>query len=137
MCLYHAPLAGLLSFSPRELNEEEKRSVRENLSEEELTIFDLLTKPNMRLTQKQEKEVKKVAKELLETLKKEKLVLDWRKKQQARAAVRLSIEEILDKLPPNFDKQIYQKKCNVVYQHVYESYYGSGQSLYATKVVAA
>jgi hypothetical protein len=32
------------------------------------------------------------ARALLETLKKEKLVLDWRKRQQSRSAVRLCIE---------------------------------------------
>ncbi len=41
--------------------------------------------------------------DLLETLKNEKLVLDWRKRQQSRAVVRLSIEEILDRLPLNYN----------------------------------
>jgi len=39
-------------------------------------IFDLLTKPNITLTQQEAAEVKKVAKSLLEKLKQEKLVLD-------------------------------------------------------------
>ena len=39
-------------------------------------------------------QVKKVAQKLLETLKEEMLVLDWRKRQQSRAAVRVSIEEV-------------------------------------------
>ena len=43
--------------------------------------------PEPKLSAKEEEEVRKVAKSLLETLKKEKLVLDWREKQQARAAV--------------------------------------------------
>jgi type I restriction enzyme R subunit len=56
------------------------------------------------MTQKDIKLVKKVAQDLLEKLKSEKLVLDWRKKQQTKAAVRLCIEEILEGLPPVFTK---------------------------------
>lgn len=36
------------------------------------------------------------ARELLATLKAGKLVLDWRKRQQARAEVRVTIEKLLD-----------------------------------------
>src|SRR5436309_19578 len=46
---------------------------------------DLLTRPKMELSEKEKDEVKKVAWDLLDTLTHEKLVLDWRKKQQARA----------------------------------------------------
>jgi type I restriction enzyme R subunit len=119
----------LLKFA-KDLDEEQKRAVKENLTDEELTIFDLLTKPKVELSKKEELQVKKVAKELLEKLKSE-LCIDWRKKHQARESVKLSIEETLDGLPEDpFDKDLYQKKCNVVFQHVYESYYGQGQSLY-------
>ena len=44
--------------------EEERRAAREGLTEEELAIFDLLTKPEPRLTKTQEIEVKNVAREL-------------------------------------------------------------------------
>ena len=77
--------AKLTAFAQK-LSEEEKRGIAEQLSEEELTIFDLLTKPEIKLTQAEEREVKKVAKRLLETLKQEKLVLDWKKRQSTRAA---------------------------------------------------
>ncbi len=116
------------------LNAEEKRRIAENLTEEELAIFDLLTKPEMTLSKKEELEVKKVAHDLLETLKKEKLVLDWRKRQQSRAAVRLSIEEILDHLPRSYIPELYQHKCDLVYQHIYDSYFGQGQSIYSPAV---
>jgi len=43
--------------------------------------------------------VKTVAKSLLETLKREKLVLDWREKQQARAAVRKTIARTFARPP--------------------------------------
>lgn len=120
----------LLEFV-KSLNEEEKRALSENLNEEELAIYDLLVNPPLKMTQKDILLVKKVAHELLEKLKSGKLVLDWRKKQQARASVRLCIEEMLENLPPIFTAEIYRQKCGLVYQHVYESYYGSGMSVYA------
>ncbi len=52
-------------------------------------------------------------------------------RQQSRAAVRLTIEETLDDLPETYSSQIYKQKCEVVYQHIYESYYGEGESIYA------
>ncbi len=81
------------------LNDEEQRHVREQLSDEELTVFDILTKPAVNITPKERKAVNKVAQDMLHTLKAKRLVLDWRKRQQSRAAVRLCIEESLDKLP--------------------------------------
>jgi type I restriction enzyme, R subunit len=113
------------------LNEEERRSIREGLTEEELALFDILTKPEPDLTEKEKAEVKKVCKALLETLKAEKLVLDWRNKPQARAAVRQAIEVALDKLPAEYDEAIYARKCDAAYRHVYDCYYGGGESLYS------
>ncbi len=120
----------LVEFA-QELNVEDKRALAEHLDEEELAIFDLLIKPEVTLTKKEEQEVKKVAGELLETLKQEKLVLDWRKRQQSRAAVKLTIEEILDQLPQSYSPELYERKCQDIYQHVYDSYYGQGRSIYA------
>ncbi len=120
----------LMAFA-KELNEEEKRGIAEQLNEEELAIFDLLTKPEMSPSKKERKDVKKVAKDLLETLKKERLVLDWRKKQQARAGVRLTIEETLERLPRSYTRKLYHRKCNAVYRHIYDSYYGSERSVYS------
>jgi type I restriction enzyme R subunit len=121
--------AQLVSFA-RALNEEEQRGIAENLSEEELALFDLLTRPNLKLTRTEKEEVKKVARELLDTLKAERLVLDWRKKQQTRAGVQLVIEQVLDRLPSIYTPELYQSKCSLVYQHVYDSYYGPGKSIY-------
>ena len=122
--------AQLVSFA-RELNEEEQRGIAENLSEEELALFDLLTRPNLKLNRSEKEEVKKVARELLDTLKAERLVLDWRKKQQARAGVQVLIEQMLDSLPSVYTTELYQTKCSAVYQHVYDSYYGAGKSIYS------
>ncbi|MPM52655.1 hypothetical protein SDC9_99415 [bioreactor metagenome] len=114
------------------LSEEQKRHVQENLSEEELAVFDILIKPEMELGEKDKQQVKKVARQLLETLKKEKLVLDWRKKQQARADVLYTIEKLLDnELPRSYATEIYRLKCDRVYQHIYDNYYGAGKSLYS------
>ena len=119
----------LMSFTKR-LSDEEKRGIAEQLSEEELVIFDLLTKPDMKLSKAEEIEVKKVARELLESLKREKLVLDWKKRQTTRAAVRYTVETVLDHLPRIYTPDVYEQKCERVYQHVFESYGGQGKSLY-------
>jgi type I restriction enzyme R subunit len=124
----------LVEFA-RGLNEEERRHIAEELSEEELTIFDLLIKPDVTLSEKEKNEVKKVARELLATLKREQFSLDWRKRQQGRARVRLTIEEVLDHLPPVYSKELYDRKCDSVYQHVYDSYYGGGRSVYSAPMV--
>ena len=122
--------AQLITFA-QSLNEEEKRSVAESLNEEELALFDILTRPNIKLSRKEKEVVKNVAKDLLNTLKTEKLVLDWRKKQQTRAGVQLAIEQVLEKLPQAYSDNLYKEKCGVVYQHVYDSYYGMQGSVYS------
>jgi type I restriction enzyme, R subunit len=115
----------------QELSVEEQRTIAEQLSEEELAVFDLLTRPNMALSEKEKDQVKKAARSLLETLKRERLVLDWRKKQQERARVLTTIKNILDSgLPRIYTKELYEQKCDEVYQHIYDSYYGQGQSVY-------
>ncbi len=68
----------LLALS-RTLNEEQQRHVREHFTEEELVIFDILTRPAPELSTAERDEVKKVARELLARLK-QFLVLDWRQK---------------------------------------------------------
>ena len=85
-------------------------------------MFDLLTrKPEVKLTKKERVEVKTAARELLEVLKAEKLTLDWRKRQQSRAAVRVTIEQFLDqRLPEVYTQEVFAQKCQAVYQHVYE-----------------
>ena len=113
------------------LTEEQTRHVRENLSEEELTIFDILTRPGPDLTTQEHEEVKKVARQLLERLK-ELLVIGWRQRVGSRARVRLAIEDVLDDgLPRAYSKELYATKCSAVFEHVYESYQGEGKSVYS------
>jgi type I restriction enzyme R subunit len=115
-----------------ELEAEEKRAIGENLTQEELAIFDLLTRPDVTLSDKELESVKRVAQELLHTLKQEKLVLDWRKHQHTRAAVQHVISVFLDEyLPDKYDLDLYEQKCLTLYQHVYESYFGAGRSIYS------
>lgn len=113
----------------RDLKEEETRHIKENLSEEELVIFDILTKPEPKLSKSEIEEVKKVAKELLAKLKKERLVIDWRKKQSTRAKVVNTIEELCDQLPKAYEPEIFQDKCNLIYVHFYDNYPGSNHML--------
>ena len=121
----------LVDFA-KSLDEEEQRGLSEQLSEEELALFDLLTKPNLELNDKERDKVKSVAKDLLNTLKEGKLVLDWRKRQQARAEVLVTIEKVLDEgLPPTFTPELFEQKTVAVFQHVHEAYFGAGQSIYA------
>jgi len=112
------------------LTEEQTRHVRENLSEEELTIFDILTRPAPDLTTAEREEVKRVAHQLLEKLHKL-LVLGWRQKVSTRARVKIEIENALDEgLPRAYSKDLYEKKCAAVFEHVYQSYQGEGRSVF-------
>ena len=115
-----------------DLTEEERETAREGLSEEEKAVFDILTKPEPELSDKEKAQVKTVARSLLERLKKDNLVLDWRNKPQTKGAVRQSIEIVLDGgLPDVYDEDIFNTKCDALYRHVFEAYHGGGQSIYA------
>lgn len=115
-----------------DLQVEDQRAIRENLSEEELALFDILTRPVPVLAEKEKAQVKKVCKELLETLKAEKLVLDWRKKDRARSDVRRTLEIVFDRgLPSSYDEGIYNEKCELAFHHIFTSYYGAGESVYS------
>ena len=103
----------------------------EDLSEEELAVFDLLTQREPHLTAPERDEVKNAVKEMIETLKREKLGLDWRKHTQTRAQVKLAVENILDRgLPQPYTLELFNQKSEAVYQHIYDSYYGEGKSVY-------
>ena len=115
----------------QDLDEEERRGLSEQLDPEELAVFDILTKPKIEMSDADCEKVKATACELLATLKAGKLALDWRKKQQARAAVRVAIEENLDAgLPRAYTPDLFQQKTAAVFQHVYASYFGAGRSVY-------
>jgi type I restriction enzyme R subunit len=112
------------------LDEEQERHVRENLTEEELVIFDILTRPAPKLSTAERDEVKKVAQELLVRIK-DLLVLNWRQKSAARSALKLKIEDTLEKLPKSYERPLYAQKCSAVFEHVYESYPEKDVGVYA------
>jgi type I restriction enzyme R subunit len=113
------------------LNVEQERHVRENMSEEELVIFDILTRPAPELSAEERAEVKKAARELLARLK-ELLVLNWRQKSTARSQLKLTIEDTLDSgLPRAYTPELYNQKCSAVFEHVYESYPERNAGVYA------
>jgi type I restriction enzyme R subunit len=121
----------LMAFA-QELNGEERRGLAQGLTDEQLAVYDLLTRPGPDLTPAEQKEVKRVAEELLATLKRDKLVLDWRKGQQTRAAVKIEIEKELDRgLPLAYDASIFQQKADAIFAHVLESYWDNGRSVYS------
>jgi len=116
------------------LNDEEHRHVRENMSEEELVILDILTRPSPELSTEERDEVKKVARELLVWLK-SLLVLNWRQKSTARSQLKMAIEDTLDLgLPRAYTPELYQQKCSAVFEHVYESYPEKDTGVYAEAV---
>ena len=118
----------------KSLSAEDQRATREELTEEELALFDILAKPALILADAEIKQVKGVARELLDTLKQKKLVIDWRKKQQARASVKLCIRDFLGRLPTTFTPTVRAEKMDLAFQHVYDSYYGDGKSVYRVAV---
>ena len=120
----------LLKLS-RSLSDEQMRHVRENLREEELAIFDILTRPAPDLSADERSEVKKVARELLARLK-QLIVIDWRQRSMARSQVQLTIEDLLDSgLPRIYSPDLYRQKCSAVFQHFYENYSDKDVSVYS------
>jgi type I restriction enzyme, R subunit len=120
----------LLSLS-NSLTDEQQRHVREAMTEEELVIFDILTRPAPELTAEERAEVKKVARQLLEKLK-GLLVLNWRQKAAARSQLKLAIEDVLDTgLPRAYTPEVFSSKCAALFEHMYESYPEAGSGVYA------
>ena len=120
----------LLALS-KSLDDEQGRHVREGLTDEQLVLFDILTRPAPDLTPEEVKAVKKVARSLLEAIQ-ARLVLNWRDKQQARAGMMDSIKTTLDEgLPGGYNKELFDEKCDMVFQHVYESYAERTSNVYS------
>lgn len=112
------------------LDEHQRRVVDEGLSEAELAVFDLLTKPAPRLTDSELRKVKGAAKRLLVHIE-ETLVLDWKKKEESKSAVRVAIRNVLDEeLPDAYGRQIFDEKRHAIYEHIYSSFGNDGESVY-------
>jgi type I restriction enzyme R subunit len=113
------------------LTAEEQRAVAEDLTEEELAIFDLLTKPEPALTAEERAVVKGSAKRLLVHLH-DKLVLDWRRKSATTAEVRTTILDVLDAdLPADpYPPAVFDAKVQAVFDHVATVYGDDGSSVF-------
>ncbi|MFZ4748594.1 MAG: type I restriction enzyme endonuclease domain-containing protein, partial [Sphingomonas sp.] len=106
-----------------DLDEEDTRAAREGLNEEELAIFDLLTRPAPTLTKTEEIEVKKVARELLERLRDLMAAVDWRSSQQTRGAVESAIRFKLNELPEApYPETLWGQKVDAVWQFVLQKH---------------
>jgi type I restriction enzyme R subunit len=122
----------LMDFA-KELDAEEKRHISEGLTEEELAIFDILTKPAPDLTKKDIEKVRKTSKDLLETLKKGKLNAGWKRMQSARAKVKVAIDNVCGRdLPEAYVDNIYAEKCQNLYMHFFDNYQSSTQNTYSS-----
>ena len=61
---------------------------------------------------------------MLNTLKREKLILDWRLKENAKADVRQTIREEYDELPEVYDRRLWEDKVERTFQFMFERYPG-------------
>ena len=115
----------LLKFV-QELEEEEGRALREGLDEESLAIFDLLKKSD--LGRPEIERIKKVAMELLQTLKAEKLRVDqWREKDATQSAVKVAIHDFLYSDATGLPADAYSEDdvtatSEAVFEHIYRAY---------------
>ena len=114
-----------------QLSQEQQRHIRENLSEEELAMFDILLQSAPDLSDSDRAKVKQSARELVERIK-ALLVLNWQQKSSARAKLKLQIEEALDiGLPRAYTPELYQQKCEAVFAHIEQAYPERDKSVYS------
>lgn len=115
----------------RTLTDEEQRAAREDLSEEELAIFDLLTKPDPVLTDDERAVVKSSAKRLLSHVH-DKVVLDWRRKAATAADVKSTIRQVLDETLPAdpYPFDLFNSKVQAVFDHLLSAYGDDGSTVY-------
>ena len=81
------------------------------------------------LTDAEQVEVKKIARKLLSHIE-GKLVLDWCKKAQTRETARLLVKDILDELAEAYDPETFDRNCELVFNHIFASYFDDGWSVY-------
>jgi len=119
------------------LDDHQRRVIEEELTEAELAIFDLLTKPAPELTDGEMRKVRAAAQRLLAHIE-ETLVLDWKKKEESKAALRVAIRRVLDdELPEAYGREIFDEKRQAIYEHIYASFGNDGESVYDGMTVMA
>lgn len=105
------------------MSEEEQRAAKNEMTEEEQELFDLLKKD--KLTKADEKSVKLAAHTLLERLfdaNNRILIQEWWKEKATQEKVKREIQIVLGKhLPePVYDRILFTQKVDVTYQHFFE-----------------
>ena len=102
-----------------EMGDDERRAAREALTEDELAIFDLLTRPQPKLSKTQEVEVKKVARDLLEKLQDQLAIPQWQSRPQLSAAVHSTIRFSTNELPEEqYPQSVWDDKVKAVWDFV-------------------
>jgi len=116
------------------LSAEEAETKREDLTEEQKAIFDIL-REQKKLPEAEKKRVKEIAIELLDELKKEKLKVDqvWEKNETAAAVFNTVNKILFEQLPyPTYQTDDIDLRTNLVYNHLRNQYYGGGNSIYGS-----
>ncbi len=126
--------AELLKFID-DLDEEDRRAVREGLTEEDLALFDLICKPDLK--PKDRNRIKDIARQLLDNLKDEKLRIDnWREKESTKAEVKTFIHDFLwddtTGLPVGvYSPEEVNEKTELVFDHIFRQYEDAEHNIYA------
>ena len=107
-----------------ELDEEQKRYVKEGFdSDEELTMFDLLCKDKT-LSKEEIKKVKKLSQEMLKKIKERIHELDhWTDKEETQSIISVMIRDLLwSNLPESYDDNSIAFYRQNIYEYVYKTY---------------
>lgn len=105
------------------MNDEDQRAAKNEMTEQEQELFDLLKKD--KLTKEEEKSVKLAAHTLLEKLfdaKNKILIQEWWKEKSTQEIVKREIQVVLGQHLPesSYDRMIFSQKVDVAFQHFYE-----------------
>ena len=105
------------------MSEEQQRAAKNEMTEGEQELFDLLKKE--KLTKDEEKNVKLAAKTLLQRLfdaRNKILIQEWWKEKATQEKVKREIQVVLGEYLPesSYDRMIFSQKVDVSFQHFYE-----------------
>jgi len=105
------------------MSEEQQRAAKNEMTEEEQELFDLLKKD--KLTKDEEKRVKLAAKALLERLynaNNKILIQEWHKEKATQEKVKREIQIVLGEYLPeeSYGRMIFSQKVDVAFKHFYE-----------------
>lgn len=106
------------------MSAEEQRAAREGLGEDELAIFDLLSKKKLSGTERER--VKQASRTLLAELRRIIAPIDqWTEKEQTRADVKVTIQDRVFDLPePPYTQADKDEVARLLYEHVWQQSVG-------------